>query len=126
MAEQGEHKGHGPGFLLGAVVGALAGAVAAILLTPPDEEQPSDGQPAATGSVSTPSTHESPPAYMTAAEDESLARVRAMLERVRARMREAGDAGRDAAQEQERALQSRYAELTGSELPGATSEPPQA
>jgi hypothetical protein len=115
MPDEKRSKSRGPGFILGTLIGALAGAAAAILLSPPAREE--SMTPVSTTPEELPD--ERPPAYMTASEDESLARVRAMLERVRARMREAGEAGREAAQEQESAMNTRYAELTQRERPGS-------
>jgi hypothetical protein len=114
MADDKRNKNRGPGFILGTLIGALAGAAAAILLSPQHEDEPA---PEAVATPEPVPDAERPPAYMTSAEDESLARVRAMLERVRARMREAGEAGREAAQEQEHAMGARYAELTQRERP---------
>jgi gas vesicle protein len=117
MPDDKPRKARGPGFILGTLIGALAGAAAAILLSPPGRE----GDEPATQPATAPEepSAERPPAYMTSSEDESLARVRAMLERVRARMREASDAGREAAQEQEESMTARYAELTQRDRPGA-------
>ena len=119
MADEKRRKGRGPGFIMGTLVGAMAGAVAAILLSPPNREESMTQVSATPEAEAAPA--ERPPAYMTASEDESLARVRVMLERVRSRMREAGEAGRDAAQEQEHAMGARYAELTQRDRPGPPS-----
>jgi gas vesicle protein len=116
MADEKRKKKRGPGFILGTLIGAIAGAAAAILLAPPSEEE--NEAPVTSRTPETaPAEPERPPAYMTVAEDESLARVRAMLERVRARMREAGEAGQEAAKEQERSMSARYSDLTRTELP---------
>ena len=102
--EAGESKSHGPGLRLGIFVGLIAGAVVATLFAPPTgEETPGDQVPEelAEGSGASPPDPDAP-----------MARVRSLLDQVRARIREASREAEIATRETEELAHARYAELT--------------
>jgi len=107
--EADEHKSHGPGLRLGILVGLIAGAVVAILFAPPTgEETPLDqaAEGLAEGSEASPPGSD---------EDTPMARVRSLIEHVRARVREASREAEIATRGTEELAQARYAELTHQE-----------
>ena len=102
-----ERKSHGPGLRLGIFVGLIAGAVVATLFAPPTgEETPGDQVPEelAEGSGASPPDPDAP-----------MARVRSLLDQVRARIREASREAEIATRETEELAHAHYAELTQKE-----------
>ena len=102
-----ERKSHGPGFRLGLLLGGIAGAVVAALAAPSTGEELRRNIAGDTG--------------LGADADASAERVRSVLEVVRARVQEAADQAREAAELAEQQGRARYAELTGSE-PDTTTD----
>jgi len=101
-----ERENHGPGFRLGLILGAIAGAVIAALAAPSTGEELRRNVAGEAG--------------LGPEADASTERVRNVLEVVRARVQEAADQAREAADLAEQQGRARYAELTGSE-PDTTS-----
>ena len=105
--EAGESKSHGPGLRLGIIVGLIAGAVVATLFAPPTGEEALEDQvpeDLAEGSGASPPDPDAP-----------MARVRSLLDQVRARIREASREAEIATRETEELAHARYAELTHQE-----------
>ncbi len=108
--EPEESDGSGPGFILGIVLGVLAGAAAATLFAPSAGDElrqriAEDAAPVLEGQGGP----EGPQA------ETPVARIRAVLARVRSRIDEASDEAREAAHEAEEQSRARYAELTHQE-----------
>ncbi len=104
--DAGKRTSHGPGLRLGVFVGLIAGAVVATLFAPPTgEETPGDraAEGPFEGNVTSPPDPD---------EGTPVARVRSLVEQVRARVREASREARTARRETEELAQARYAELT--------------
>lgn len=107
--EAGGRKSHGPGLRLGILVGLIAGAVVATLFAPPTgEETPEDQAAERLGDGKA----FSPPDLDA---DTPMARVRSLVEQVRARVREASREAEIARRETEELAHARYAELTHQE-----------
>lgn len=107
--EADERKSHGPGLRLGILVGLIAGAVVATLFAPPTgEETPEDQAAERLGDGKA----FSPPDLDA---DTPMARVRSLVEQVRARVREAAREAEIATRETEELAHARYAELTHQE-----------
>ena len=88
----------GRGFLMGFVIGTVAGVAAAALFAPAPDEGAQE--------------HLIEPEPQPEVDGSPADRVRAVLQRVRQRVHEAKAAGREAAQEAERATRARYEQLT--------------
>jgi hypothetical protein len=97
VPEAGEGRGHGPGFVLGALMGVLAGAGLATILTPVRGEEVR---------------------ARTAEKAPDLWRRREQLAReigggIRSRLEEALEAGREAARDAQQEARRRYERMTG-------------
>lgn len=107
---EGGRNGRGPGFVIGVVLGTLAGAAAATLFAPAagDELEAGAQEPF------TPRGDESDePAGADGSQAEApVERVRALLNRVRSRVHEAREEGRDAAQAAEAERKAHFEQLT--------------
>ena len=101
-----ERKSHGPGLRLGIIIGLIAGAVVATLFAPPTGEETSESHAT---DAQTDEEIESP---LNVDVDAPLARMRSMIEHVRARMHEASREAKLATREAEELALARYAELT--------------
>lgn len=97
-------NGSGPGFLLGLVVGALAGAAAAVLFAPATGEEMRHRVAEETGGALD---------EMASETGDTSDRLRAVLENVRSRMKQASEEGSEAARETEARLRDRYEDLAG-------------
>lgn len=101
-----ERKSNGPGLRLGIIVGLIAGAVVATLFAPPTGEETSESHGM---DAQTDEEIESP---LNVDVDAPLARMRSLIEHLRARMREASQEAELATREAEELALARYAELT--------------
>lgn len=107
--EAEEQKSHGPGLRLGILVGLIAGAVVATLFAPPTGEE-TPGDEAAEGSA-----EGNDASRLDPDEGAPIARVRSLIEQVRARVREASREAGIATRETEELAHARYDELTHQE-----------
>ena len=116
-AEQEEKRnGSGPGFILGVVVGALAGAAAATLFAPATGEELHQGMGEEAGPF--PRREEGETGAEGSEPATAVARMRAIVARVRSRVREASVEGHEAVSEAEEQYRARYSELTQPEHRG--------
>ena len=110
-----EHRGGGPGFVLGVALGTLAGAAVATLFAPATGEELRQRFTEEAGPILKRGEGEGDPEGPQS--ETPVERVRALVSRVRSRVREAKEEGREAALEAEEASRARYAGLTHSEEP---------
>ncbi len=103
-----ERENNGPGLRFGILLGLIVGAVVATLLAPPTGEETSDSA----GDRSVASGDDQPFAAQDIDFDTPIARMRALLDHLRSRVREATREAELAAHEAEELAHARYAELT--------------
>ena len=112
-----ERHGAGPGFKLGIALGVLSGAAAATLFAPATGEEFRHRIAEEAAPVFQHQEGEGGPEGLQPTTP--VERVRSLLGRLRSRVKEASQAGGEAAREAEEQGRARYAELTHQEEPPA-------